>query len=109
MGISLQAFHLHDLLPPAVNAWRCNIDGKDQPQVDGLGGRFDALAPHVGQQALQRQTCARKQPTARSWPLWEGRQPGIPPSLLSSCHRPSATVPSPPWHPWGSFAGMGFC
>lgn len=52
-GIGFQAFHLHDLLPPAVYARRSNFDGEDQPQVDDVGGGFDALAPHVGQQALQ--------------------------------------------------------
>lgn len=52
-GIGFQDFHLHDLLPPAVKARRGNVDGEDQPQVDDVGGGFDALAPHVGQQALQ--------------------------------------------------------
>lgn len=52
-GIGFQALHLHDLLPPAVNARRGHVDGEDQPQVDDVGGGSDALAPHVGQQALQ--------------------------------------------------------
>lgn len=84
----LWARHLHDLLPPAVDAWRHNVDGEDQPQADDLGSRFDALAPLVGQQALQRQPCAAAAHVPGSDPSWGGTNGDTPP-LLSPVPIPS--------------------
>lgn len=106
-GTGSRIFHLHDLLPPAVDARRCHVDGEDQPQVDDPGGRFDAFAPHVGQKALQRQTCAREQPTPRSrlpphgGNRWRQPPPSAIPTPPSPCHHP---VPSS-----APFAGTDLC